>query len=64
MANFATVDLTTVNSMPPEIRTDLIVALQKAFVANKLGVQEAHTDTHSADDGETPVAVEDSDHTQ
>jgi hypothetical protein len=60
IANFATTDFAALATMPPEIRTDLILNLQKAFQQNKLGVQEAYTDTHSGEDGEAAVAVDDS----
>lgn len=31
IANFGTVDLGTLSTMPPEIRTDLLITLQQAF---------------------------------
>jgi hypothetical protein len=63
IANFGTIDLESLSSMPPEIRTDLLIALQKAFKGGRLGVQDGtatHTDTHSAADDEAAVAVDDS----
>ncbi len=63
IANFASTDLEQLSTLPPEIRTDLLVALQTSFKAGKLGQPDGsttHTDTHSAADDEAAVAVEDS----
>jgi hypothetical protein len=37
IANFATIDLSALANMPPEIRTDLLLTLQEAYKSGKLG---------------------------
>jgi len=62
IGQFGSTDLSLLTTMHPEIRTDLLVALQKAFKTGKLGVPSsehttAYTDTHSGDE-EQAVAVD------
>ncbi len=75
IAHFGTTELGALSSMPPEIRTDLLVTLQQAFQQGRLGKPleggaaapaVAHADagshgsSNSNNDNEVAVAVEDS----
>jgi len=64
VSQFASTDLSSLSHMPPEIRTDLLLALQAAFKAGKLGAPyegSSSTGKHSSQgDDEPAVAVEES----
>lgn len=68
IAHFGTTDLSSLSQMPAEIRTDLLLTLQQAFQAGKLGVASAAPAPAAAaaapgqmDDEEVAVAVEEDD---
>ena len=59
ISQFATVDLQTLNGMPPEIRTDLLLQLQIAFKNGKLGAPY-EGGSQSVGEDEPAVQLEDS----
>lgn len=62
--NFATTDLGALASMPPEIRTDLLITLQEAYKTGKLGAAPAPGGAAPAaakDEEEPVIGIEDDD---